>query len=312
MAVRAQALAGRAGADRAPSTMLQRVSLPALMDITAGAPNVAVALIDGPVAQDHPDLANNNIQVLPVTDAPGCSRPASPACAHGTAVAGVLHARRGGPAPGICPECPLLVRSIFSEDAILAANDGMPGASGPQLADALLEAVDAGARVINLSVGLTEAFSRADTAIDHALARAANRGVVVVAAAGNQGILGSSIITRHPWVIPVTACDRHGRVSAQSNIGASIGRRGLAAPGDEVTTLKPSGGYATFSGSSAAAPFVSGTVALLWAMFPAANAAQLRSAILGEPYRRRSVVPPLLNAWAAYQTLRNKPESGRG
>jgi hypothetical protein len=55
------------------------------------------------------------------------------------------------------------------------------------------------------------------------LTRRPNRGVLFVAAAGNQGALGSSVITRHPWLIPVVACDRSGRVMAVSNLGASIG-----------------------------------------------------------------------------------------
>ena len=49
----------------------------------------------------------------------------------------------------------------------------------------------------------------------------------MVAAAGNQGTLGSSAITRHPWVIPVVACDLRGRPMNESNLGSSIGRRGL-------------------------------------------------------------------------------------
>jgi hypothetical protein len=58
-----------------------------------------------------------------------------------------------------------------------------------------------------------------------------------VAAAGNQGTLGSTAITRHLWVIPVVAYDLQGRPMDQSNLGSSIGRRGLGAPGDRITSL---------------------------------------------------------------------------
>jgi len=152
-------------------------------------------------------------------------------------------------------------------------------------------------------VGLAEATSRADLALDQALEQAARRGVIVVAAAGNQGTLGSSAITSHRWVIPVVGCDRYGQVLASSNLGASIGRHGLAAPGHDITSLAASGGHAKFSGSSAAVPFVSGTIALLWSVFPWVSAAQLRFAITGSVARRRSVTPPLLDAAAVFGML---------
>ena len=163
--------------------------------------------------------------------------------------------------------------------------------------------IGAGARIINLSVGLMAPPLRAERGLEQALQEAARRGAVVVAAAGNQGVVGGSAITRHPWVIPVVACDRQGRALAASNLGASIGRYGVAAPGHDITSLAAAGGYAKFSGTSAAVPFVSGTVALLWSLFPGASATRLRLAIMAGPARRRSVAPPLLDAWAAYQTL---------
>lgn len=303
MALDGQNIAGRSDAGWNPEAALRLVRLLALMDITAGAPDITVALIDGPIGLNHPDLAAENIRVLHQSGGGTCSRPESAACTHGTYVAGILHARRDSLVRGICPGCTLLVRSIFSEVAAVSENDGVPNAAVEELAAALHEVIEAGARVINLSVGLAEAASRAEPAIDQALEQAARRGIIVVAAAGNQGILGSSAITRHSWVIPVVGCDRHGQVLALSNLGASIGRHGLAAPGHKVTSLAASGGHATFSGSSAAVPFVSGTIALLWSAFPRASATRLRLAITGNLARRRSVTPPLLDAWAAYRAL---------
>jgi len=128
----------------------------------------------------------------------------------------------------------------------------------------------------------------------------------VVVAAGNQGIVGSSVITRHPWVIPVIACDSSGRPVNQTNLGSSIGRRGLGAPGDNVTSLGAEGNSIAFGGTSAAAPFVTGSIALLWSEFTVATAAEVKLAMT-QAYapRRATVVPPLLDAWAAYQTLGN-------
>jgi subtilisin family serine protease len=270
------------------------------MERTAGATAVAVALIDGPVAIDHPDLASGNIRVLSGTAA--CRQPNSIACKHGTLVAGVLHAQRNGLTPGICPGCTLLIRPIFTETETVAQPHGLPSATLADAAEAILEAIDAGARIINLSVGLAEQGPGSERAVEQALDAAAQRGVIVVAAAGNQGVVGSSVITRHPWVTPVVACDSYGRVMALSNLGASIGRRGLSAPGENIESLAAVGGTARFSGTSAAVPSVTGTFALLWSAFPTVNATRLRLAVAGG-VRRRSVTPPLLDAEAAYQTL---------
>jgi len=134
--------------------------------------------------------------------------------------------------------------------------------------------------------------------LDHAC----QQGVIVVAAAGNQGTLGSTAITRHPWVTPVVACDARGRPLGLSNLGSSIGRRGLSVPGEEITSLGAAGEPVTFGGTSAATPFVTGAVALLWSEFPAATAGQLKFA-LSSGVRRNSVVPPMLDAGRAFRAL---------
>lgn len=298
-------ISGRAAAGAYPEGALRLIGLPPLMELTAGVPEIAIALIDGPLALDHPDLVPDNIRVLPATRGAVCTQPESVACTHGTYIAGILHAKRESTVRGICPGCTLVVRPIFSDAAPVPETDGMPSAAVPELAAALHDAIGAGARIVNLSVGLAEAWSRAEPAVDDALEQAARRGVIVVAAGGNQGMLGSSAITRHRWVIPVVACDDYGHALAQSNLGASIGRNGVMAPGHEIRSLAASGGHATFSGSSAAVPFVTGAIALLWSVFRGANAAQLRLAISGGLVRRRSVTPPLLDAQAGYRALQS-------
>jgi subtilisin family serine protease len=181
----------------------------------------------------------------------------------------------------------------------------MPSATPDALATAIVECIAAGARIINLSLALAQPSVRGEHALEEALNQAARRGAIVVAAAGNQGTLGSSAITRHPWVIPVAACDVQGRPIDKSNLGNSTGRRGLSAPGDSITSLGSEGQSLTFGGTSVAAPFVTGAIALLWSDFPSATAAQIKFAISHAPApRRASVVPPLLDAAAAYEILR--------
>lgn len=278
---------------------LELCHLTPLMELTAGRAEVLVALVDGPVALDHPDLGDARVREIPGRLRGSCARAESAACLHGTFVAGVLAARRGSGAPALCPGCTLLVRPVFAEQG----QEG-PSALPEELAAAVADCVEAGAHVINLSLGLVQPSARGREALDEALNHAARRGAVVVAAAGNQGTVGGSAVAQHPWVVPVVACDARGRPSGASNLGESAGRRGLMAPGEEVSSLGAAGGVVTSGGTSVAAPFVAGAVALLLSALPRVTAAEVRAALLrGAGARRASVVPPLLDAWAAYQSL---------
>lgn len=281
---------------------LDLVKLTPLMARTSGRAEIKIGLIDGPVALDHPDLAAHNIREVSGKQSGACSTASSLACMHGTFVAGMLMAKRGSAAPAICPGCTLLVRPIFAETA--GANGDIPSAKPEELASAIADIVNAGARLINLSAAIEHSSRKGERELDEALNYATRRNVLVVVAAGNQGTVGSSVITRHPWVIPVAACDLHGGPTAQSNLGTSIGRHGLSAPGENIASLGSSGEAGTFEGTSVAAPFVTGTIALLWSEFPSASSTEIKLAISAScHHQRRSVVPPLLNAWAAYQAM---------
>lgn len=281
---------------------LDLVKLTALMERTSGSPEVKIGLIDGPVATQHPDLAVEYLREIPGNNGATCTQANSTACTHGTFVAGILTAKRNSSAPAICPNCTLLVRPIFAE--VTSGREHMPSATPKELAAAIIECIDAGARVINLSLALAQPSTKGEQSLEEALNQAVRRGVIVAAAAGNQGTLGSSAITRHAWVIPVVSCDLRGRPMSESNLGNSIGRRGLSAPGDDITSLGAEGQSLTFGGTSVAVPFVTGAIALLWSEFPSATAAQIKLAVTqASTPRRASVVPPLLDAAAAYQIL---------
>jgi subtilisin family serine protease len=231
---------------------LDLVRLTPLLERTRGRPEIKIGLIDGPVVLKHPDLATENIREVPGEFAGACALSSSAACKHGTFVAGMLLAKRASAAPAICPGCSLLVRPIFRETS--STNGQMSNATPQQLASAIAETVDAGAQILNLSASLVQPSAKGEGALRSALDYAAQRAVIVVAAAGNQGLVGSSVITRHPWVIPVAGCDLKGRPISQSNLGNSIGMRGVLSPGDNVTSLGSGGELVTFSGTSVAAP----------------------------------------------------------
>jgi subtilisin family serine protease len=281
---------------------LDVVTLTPLMERTSGRREIVIGLLDGPVAMTHPDLVGANLRELPGRRGSTSAQASSAACLHGTFVAGILCAPRGSSAPAICPNCTLLVRPIFLETPVTSGQ--MPSATPDALATAILETIEAGARVLNLSVALAQPSTRSERALEEALDYAVSRGVIPVAAAGNQGTLGSTAITRHPWVLPVVACDLQGRPVGASNLGSSLGRRGLMAPGEDITSLGADGTPLTVGGTSAATPFVTGAIALLWSEFPAATATEIRYAVTqASTPRRATVVPPLLNAWRAYNMM---------
>jgi subtilisin family serine protease len=240
---------------------LDLVKLTALMERTSGQPEMMVGLLDGPVATNHPDLESEHIREMPGSIRGVCTQTKSVACLHGTFVAGILCAKWSANAPAICPNCTLLVHPIFAETQ--SGSLHMPSATPEELAAAILDSIKAGARVLNLSVALVRPSPAGQRELEEALDYAARRGVIAVAASGNQGAVGSSAIPRHPWAIPVVAYDLRGRPISQSNLGGSIGRRGLGAPGDDVTSLEADGRSITFGGTSVAVPFVTGAIALL-------------------------------------------------
>lgn len=275
---------------------LTLITLPPLMSRTRGVPDLRIGLIDGPVLTAHPGLSDARIEFLgpsprrAVADDAGCD--------HATSVAGVLVADRGSGAPGICPDVTLLVSPIFSS----AGPGRAPTAQPDHLASAIAELTDAGARLINMSLVLDERYE-GSRMVQEALDYASRRGLILVAAAGNQGAVGGSLVVSHRCVIPVVAFDRRGRPARLSNLGHSIGRRGIGAPTTGLVSLGANGRLRRFGGTSAATAIVTGTLGLLASEFPEAKFVDLVRAVTRSGTSRTSIVPPMLDAWLAYQDL---------
>ena len=147
-----------------------------------------IGLVDGPVLIQHPDLAIEHFREISVKNSGSCSQANSGACLHGTFVAGILSAKRNSPAPAICPGCTLLIRPIFAEAA--SGSEYMPSATPQELAAAIIECIDAGARVINLSLALAQPSTNGEQALEEALNLAAATG-------GDRGRGGGQ--SRHTW-----------------------------------------------------------------------------------------------------------------
>jgi subtilisin family serine protease len=142
-------------------------------------------------------------------------------------------------------------------------------------------AVDHGAKVINASWG----GSGTDTAIQSALQYADQQGVIVVCAAGNSGtnddtsfFAPASYSVQDPNVISVAAIGSNGALASWSNYG--INSVQLAAPGLAVYSLTSSGSDGTLSGTSMAAPLVTGTIALVWSAHRTWSMSQVIDAVV--------------------------------
>ena len=274
------------------------------MDISKGSHDISIGVIDGPVDLDHPSLSNSKIRTAKESEYIKCKRADSISCMHGTFVTGILASGRGSGAPAICPDSEIILRPIFNDNH--RKTDGnilFPSTNPQELANGIVEVVDAGANIINLSLGLSTSpiskFSELQEAYDYAF----KKRVIIVAAAGNQGNIGFFPVIDHHWIIPVVSCDMHGRFDPISNIGPSIARRGLMAPGVNITSTVPGGGYEQLSGTSFAAPFVTGTVVLLLSILRKVTPAQLVGSVRQQSTRRRTIIPPLCNAQKSMELL---------
>ena len=167
------------------------------------------------------------------------------AAGHGTFVAGTIAL--------VAPEARLVAYRALDSDGQGTTYDA---------AQALIAAADAGAKVINLSFGTPDGVpSRVlDDAVDYARAR----GAVVVAAAGNYGDADQTYPAARPGVLSVgaLAASDDERLAAFSSRGGWVK---VAAPGVGIVGPMPGGGFARWSGTSMAAPFVAGQAALVWA-----------------------------------------------
>lgn len=207
---------------------------------------LAIGLIDTGVAVDHPAFAGGVIASRSFLS-PGVT-PAP--LDHGTAVAGILVGSGGdGAPPGLLPGATLRVAETFLLDS-----QGEPAASVVAVATALDWLIQQHTPVINLSIAGDDNLLLA-TAVE----RAAERGVVLVAAAGNGGPAGPAAYpAAYPGVLAVAAVDRDLAPYANGSRGGYID---LAAPGVDIATVGPKG-LSLVSGSSFAAPYVAAAAAV--------------------------------------------------
>jgi hypothetical protein len=188
---------------------------------------------------------------------------------HGTAVAGIIVGEENQGLKGVAPDAvlvPLVCATLDDGGKIVSGSSAV-------WAQAICEAVDEfGCKVINLSMGTT----RDDDALRNAVAYAENRGATVISAVGNDNIYTPGKLyypAAYDTVLGVGALNEKGEIAAFSQCNTSVA---LCAPGERLKVATIRGKTISVFGTSYAAPFVSGTAALLLSLQPDLKAATIR------------------------------------
>ncbi len=215
-------------------------------------------------------IGQNNNNVLPGTTSSGQG--------HGTHVAGTIAAANNG----------IGMTGVAYNSRIMAIRMGDVDSqgrftNGGNLAQAIRYAVDNGARVINMSLGWSDS-----TALRDALAYAASRNVITVSAAGNSSLSspGTPAYYATQYGLSVGAVNSNRTIASFSNrAGTNSSMQHVMAPGVNVYSTVPGNGYASYSGTSMAAPHVAGVVALMLGANPNLTHAQVRSILTSSAVR---------------------------
>ena len=232
-----------------------QIHLAAAQSITRGA-GVTVAILDTGVMAQHPALVGHLLRgynalnpSAPPDDLPDST--SNIAVGHGTMIAGIV-AR-------IAPDAAILPIRVLNSEGKGTLVSVIAG---------IHYAVAHGAKVINMSFGAAQRSNALDDVVDEAN----HAGVVMVASAGNNGAKAPRYPAALDKVLAVASVEASDIKSDYSNFGEYIG---VDAPGTGIRSTYWTGGYATWTGTSFAAPFVTAAAALVFAAHPGCPAASV-------------------------------------
>lgn len=215
----------------------------------SGLQTITVAVVDSGICANHPDLAG---RIVAGYDFVENDTDPQDEFGHGCGVAGVIAANgnNGQGIAGVAPNVQIMPIRVLDRN-------GLGGYFN--IAQGIIYAVDNGADVINLSLAGPSSSFLLEDAVNYAV----ESGVVVIAAAGNNGSQGAWYPAAYPAVIAVGSVEKDLTSSSFSNFGDDVD---VLAPGRDILTTSTNGDYQLMTGTSFAAPLVSGIAALALAL----------------------------------------------
>ncbi|PID57521.1 hypothetical protein CSB45_06745 [candidate division KSB3 bacterium] len=227
--------------------------------IESGDRSIMIAIIDTGVDYRHEDLRG---KVVRGYDFVNEDHDPMDDNGHGTHVAGIAAgiANNGRGIAGVCPECSVLAVKVVTADG---------SGANSWIANGIANAVNLGAKVLNMSLGGLDNSHTIRMAVEHAW----QQGAILVAASGNDGSSAPMYPAALPQTISVGATGRYRDRTSFSNYGNTLE---LAAPGESIYGTVPGNRYEPWNGTSMAAPQVSGVVGLILSRNSFLNAAQVR------------------------------------
>ena len=307
----------RAAAAGAPGFDAARraIGLPRAHALTRGHPDVLVAVLDTGIDLEHrdrPARLRPGIDCVDILDGAsefigdflGADEDPADEVGHGTHVAGIIGARGKGMPPGVAPQCTYLPVRVLA--AMLQEGRRVGAGAIDNINVGVKYAIDRGAHIVNMSLGVRH--SGGGLPHREVVSYAAERGVLIVAASGNDGSQNLYFPGAYDTVLTVGSVGPDGAVSDFSTYGPQVS---IVAPGEDIYSTVPGGGYGFASGTSHAAPFAAGVAALVQSLALASGGRfddrELREILtrssdrIGEGYKDRRAGHGRLNALDALQ-----------
>ncbi|MBA4853502.1 S8 family serine peptidase [Emticicia sp. BO119] len=236
-------------------------------DANPGTATIVVAVVDNAIQTNHPDLQANMLAGKDLGDNDNNPNPPNTSFSHGTHVAGIVSAVSNNNL-GIASASNNRVKVL----PVKATPDGADPRGIYYGYEGIVWAADNGANIISLSWGGIGFSQVEQEVIDYAH----DKGIIIVAAAGNEETSIESYPAAYRHVISVASLDNDDKLSSFSNFGTWVD---IAAPGRGILSTIPFNSYATFNGTSMATPLVASALGYVWSCFPALTPTQLESVL---------------------------------
>ncbi len=233
-------------------------------DIETGNNSVIIAIVDTGVDYTHEDLSGKVMKGYDFVNDDFDPRDDN---GHGTHVAGIAGAiaNNGRGIAGVCQECSIMAIKVITADG---------SGANSWIANGIANAVNLGARIINLSLGGLDNSNTIRMAVEQAY----RQGVLVFAASGNDGSGVPLYPAALPEVIAIGATNRYGERASFSSYGSHLE---LAAPGEAIYSTLTGNRYDAWNGTSMASPHVAGLAGLLFSRNPSLTNEQVRQILEG-------------------------------